>query len=96
MLVLPPLNWKNPVSVYIYTVCIFYTGVGGGTEAVLMAEVTRSVDDKKKTGIISILVAIRQTGLLIGTCVLHLLINDILCFSVLLYLKVNAPQGPQC
>ena len=45
-----------------------------------MAEVTRSVDDKKKTGIISILVAIRQTGLLIGTCVLHLLINVSLFF----------------
>lgn len=43
-----------------------YSGVGGGTEAVLMAEVTRFVEEKKRTGIISVLVAIRQTGLLIG------------------------------
>jgi len=42
------------------------TGVGGGAETVVLGEVTRTSDEKKRTGIISVLVAIRQTGLLIG------------------------------
>ena len=41
-------------------------GIGGGVEGVILAEVTRTSVEEKRTGIISILISIRQTGLLIG------------------------------
>ena len=41
-------------------------GIGGGAEAVIMAEITRSTEESKRTGIISKLIAVRQMGLLIG------------------------------
>ncbi|KAK3599587.1 hypothetical protein CHS0354_035826 [Potamilus streckersoni] len=42
------------------------TGISGGAEAVIVAEVARSTTEEKRTGIISVLIAVRQTGLLIG------------------------------
>ena len=35
-------------------------------EGVLLAEVTRTSEEEKRTGIISILISVRQIGLLIG------------------------------
>ncbi|WAR14038.1 hypothetical protein MAR_004143 [Mya arenaria] len=43
-------------------------GIGGGVEAVILAEVTRNTETKSRTGTISILVSIRQTGLLVEDC----------------------------
>ncbi|XP_052238911.1 uncharacterized protein LOC127850141 isoform X1 [Dreissena polymorpha] len=54
------------ISVWFLLASRLVAGVGGGAEAVLMAEVTRYSPEEKRTGIISILVAIRQTGLLVG------------------------------
>ena len=45
---------------------INFLGIGGGVEGVILAEVTRTSEEEKRTGIISILISIRQTGLLIG------------------------------
>ncbi|XP_045161310.2 uncharacterized protein LOC123526283 [Mercenaria mercenaria] len=54
------------ISVWFLLASRLVAGIGGGAEAVIMSEVTRSTEESKRTGIISILVAIRQTGLLVG------------------------------
>ncbi|KAL3862004.1 hypothetical protein ACJMK2_008010 [Sinanodonta woodiana] len=67
------------------------TGISGGAEAVIVAEVARSTTEEKRTGIISILIAVRQTGLLIGpglNLFLRVLDFDIGPFNVN---KLNSP-----
>lgn len=54
------------LSVWFLLVSRLVAGIGGGAEAVLLAEVTRNSPEEKRTGLISLLVAIRQTGLLVG------------------------------
>ena len=49
---------------------VILPGLGGGAEAVIMAEITRSTEESKRTGIISKLIAVRQMGLLVGNILL--------------------------
>ena len=64
------LNQRCPMAtVYnISTQCnlCFLKGFGGGGEAVILAEVARNTDEDERTGIISILISVRQMGLLLG------------------------------
>lgn len=52
---------------------VIYLGIGGGAEAVIMAEVTRTTEESHRTGVISVLVAVRQTGLLVGNQIVLIL-----------------------
>ncbi|XP_052819938.1 uncharacterized protein LOC128245750 [Mya arenaria] len=54
------------ISVWFLLASRMVAGIGGGVEAVILAEVTRNTETKSRTGTISILVSIRQTGLLVG------------------------------
>ncbi|KAL4220986.1 hypothetical protein ACF0H5_019251 [Mactra antiquata] len=54
------------ISVWFLLGSRLVAGIGGGAEAVIMAEVTRTSEEKSRTGIISTLVAVRQLGLIIG------------------------------
>ena len=55
------------MKVSLYVLYLLIAGVGGGVEGVILAEVTRTSEEDKRTGIISILISVRQIGLLIGT-----------------------------
>lgn len=42
------------------------TGFGGGGDSVILAEIARATTEKERTGIISVLISVRQCGLLLG------------------------------
>jgi hypothetical protein len=45
---------------------ICFLGVGAGAESVILAEISRVTTEEERTGILSTMIAIRQSGLLIG------------------------------
>ena len=60
--VMQPLVYKLRHS----SIVVVVPGVGTGGEAVIIADIARFTSEQERTSVISRLIAIRQTGLLLG------------------------------